>query len=174
METALSLGSVLSEFNEPLLVKSCNRGEGLRSWAFLSTFSDLGTPGEFAATHESVFGTIVQRTLYRPLDARLHYGHPDFIDKLTLLGQGGVSKAVKGLHLSEDVYAGLDLKLRGGRVKHREYFKVGKGRDMGFNRMSFYSKIKPRERPTGHNAASFQAWTPRLASRWSLHIRVSK
>ena len=45
--------------------------------------------------------------LYRPLDARLHYGHPDFIDKLTLLGQGGVSKAVKGLHLSEDVYAGL-------------------------------------------------------------------
>lgn len=54
----------------------------------------------------------------------MHYGHPDFIDKLTLMGQGGVSKAVKGLHLSEDVYAGLDLKLNGGRVKHREYFKV--------------------------------------------------
>jgi hypothetical protein len=169
METALSLGSVLSEFNEPLLVKAAiGRRPAILGFSE-HIFSDLGTPGEFAATHESVFGTIVQRTLYRPLDARLHYGHPDFIDKLTLLGQGGVSKAVKGLHLSEDVYAGLDLKLRGGRVKHREYFKVGKGRDMGFNSvMSFYSKIS---QGNGQQVTTRQIF--RLGRHVSLPVGVS-
>ena len=105
---------MLSEFNEPHLAKAAIGKRPAILGFSEHIFSDLGTPGEFAATHEQIFGSIVQRTLYRPLDARMHYGHPDFIDKLTMMQQGGVSKAVKGLHLSEDVYAGLDLKLRAG------------------------------------------------------------
>eukprot|EP00928_Gymnodinium_smaydae_P017162 TRINITY_DN16559_c0_g1_i1.p1 TRINITY_DN16559_c0_g1~~TRINITY_DN16559_c0_g1_i1.p1 ORF type:complete len:1557 (+),score=196.35 TRINITY_DN16559_c0_g1_i1:34-4671(+) len=105
-------------------------------------FSDMGLPGKLAADSEFAFGTVIQRTLDRPLGARLHYGHPDMLDKLQMLQQGGVSKGTKGLNLSEDVFAGIDLVLRGGWTLYREYFHVGKGRDMGFmSVMSFNSKV---------------------------------
>ena len=44
---------------------------------------------EFGASAEHVFGTLVQRTLSRPLWARYHYGHPDMMDKLAMVAQGG-------------------------------------------------------------------------------------
>jgi 1,3-beta-glucan synthase len=105
-------------------------------------FSNIGLPGRLAADNEFAFGTVTQRTMDWPLEARLHYGHPDMMDKLQMLQQGGVSKATRGLNLSEDVFAGIDLTLRGGWTKYREYFHVGKGRDMGFmSVMSFYAKV---------------------------------
>jgi len=64
------------------------------------------------------------------------------MDKLQMVQQGGVSKGTRGLNLSEDVFAGLDLVLRGGWTKYQEYFHVGKGRDMGFmSALAFYAKI---------------------------------
>ena len=41
--------------------------------------------------------------------------------------QGGVSKATKGLNLSEDVFTGMEAVLRGQTVVHREYYQVGSG-----------------------------------------------
>ena len=35
-------------------------------------------------------------------------------------------QATRGLNLSEDIFAGLDLSLRGGWTVYREYFHVGK------------------------------------------------
>ena len=65
MESALSINCVLSEFNEPHLLKA-QIGKRPAILGFSEhIFSGLGTPGEFAATHENVFGTMVQRTLYR-------------------------------------------------------------------------------------------------------------
>ena len=59
-----------------------------------------------------------------------------------MVSQGGVSKATKGLNLSEDVFAGMDLSLRGGNVRHREYLQVGKGREMTFGgHCKFVSKL---------------------------------
>jgi len=58
--------------------------------------------------------------------------------------QGGVSKATKTLNLSEDIFAGMDFVLRGAgrRIRHREYFHLAKGRDLGFNNvMLFNSKL---------------------------------
>ncbi|EEQ37578.1 hypothetical protein CLUG_01702 [Clavispora lusitaniae ATCC 42720] len=56
--------------------------------------------------------------------------------------RGGVSKAQKGLHLNEDIYAGMTAMLRGGRIKHCEYYQCGKGRDMGFGSIcNFTTKI---------------------------------
>eukprot|EP00439_Symbiodinium_sp_Y106_P025812 s174_g3.t1 len=105
-------------------------------------FSAVGLLGRIAADSEFTFGTMIQRTLDWPLNARLHYGHPDLMDKLQVVQQGGVSKGTKGLNLSEDVFAGLDLSLRGGWTVYREYFHVGKGRDMGFmSVLSFYAKV---------------------------------
>lgn len=40
--------------------------------------------------------------------------------------RGGVSKAQKGLHLNEDIYAGMTAFGRGGRIKHSEYYQVGR------------------------------------------------
>ena len=49
-----------------------------------------------------------------------------------MLTRGGVSKAQKGLHLNEDIYAGMNAMMRGGKIKHCEYYQCGKGRDLGF------------------------------------------
>ena len=58
-------------------------------------FSGIGLLGDLAASSELCFGTLVQRTMADPLWCRYHYGHPDMLDKLALLAQGGVSKATK-------------------------------------------------------------------------------
>jgi hypothetical protein len=44
---------------------------------------------------------------------RFHYGHPDVWDKLFTMTNGGVSKATKSLHVSEDVFGGYNVMLRG-------------------------------------------------------------
>ncbi|PAV18295.1 1,3-beta-glucan synthase [Pyrrhoderma noxium] len=46
--------------------------------------------------------------------------------------RGGISKAQKGLHLNEDIFAGMNAFGRGGKIKHMEYYQCGKGRDLGF------------------------------------------
>ncbi|CAE7411692.1 FKS1 [Symbiodinium natans] len=105
--------------------------------------SDIGSVGDFAAGSEVAFGTILQRT-YAVLGARMHYGHPDIMNKQFMIQQGGVSKATKTINLSEDIFAGMDFTLRGqGRsIKHCEYFHVAKGRDLGFNTvLGFFSKL---------------------------------
>ncbi|CAJ1354947.1 unnamed protein product [Effrenium voratum] len=74
----------------------------------------------------------------------MHYGHPDIMNKEYMMQQGGVSKATKTLNLSEDIFAGMDFVLRGGgrTIKHREYFHLAKGRDLGFNTvLAFFSKL---------------------------------
>ncbi|KAJ7846048.1 1,3-beta-glucan synthase [Mycena olivaceomarginata] len=69
-------------------------------------------------------------------------GHPDFLNALYMNTRGGVSKAQKGLHLNEDIYAGMNAFGRGGRIKHTEYFQCGKGRDLGFGTiLNFQTKI---------------------------------
>ncbi|CAE8594116.1 unnamed protein product [Polarella glacialis] len=105
--------------------------------------SDIGTVGELAAGSEVAFGTLLQRS-YAVLGARMHYGHPDMMNKQYMMQQGGVSKATKTLNLSEDIFAGMDFTLRGNErtIRHCEYFHVGKGRDLGFNSvLGFFSKL---------------------------------
>ena len=48
--------------------------------------SDIGSVGDFAAGSEVAFGTILQRT-YSVLGARMHYGHPDIMNKQPLGGE---------------------------------------------------------------------------------------
>lgn len=105
--------------------------------------SDFGSVGDFAAGSELAFGTVLQRS-HAALGARMHYGHPDIMNKQYMMQQGGVSKATKTLNLSEDIFAGMDFMLRGDgrKIRHCEYFYLTKGRDLGFNAvMSFFSKI---------------------------------
>lgn len=111
---------------------------GAREYIFSE---NIGLLGDVAAGKEATFGTQNQRLLAQ-LGGRLHYGHPDFLNTIFMSTRGGVSKATKGLHLNEDIYAGIQAQVRGGRIKHAEYSQCGKGRDLGFTSvLSFVTKI---------------------------------
>ncbi|KAJ2438349.1 1,3-beta-D-glucan synthase, partial [Coemansia sp. RSA 2440] len=111
---------------------------GAREYIFSE---NVGILGDVAAGKEATFGTLTQRIMAE-IGARLHYGHPDFVNFIYMTTRGGISKAQKGLHLNEDIYAGMNSFTRGGRIKHTEYFQCGKGRDLGFcSTLNFITKI---------------------------------
>ncbi|KAI8576132.1 hypothetical protein K450DRAFT_295631 [Umbelopsis ramanniana AG] len=104
---------------------------GAREYIFSE---NIGVLGDVAAGKEQTFGTLTQRIMAK-IGGKLHYGHPDFLNAVFMTTRGGVSKAQKGLHLNEDIYAG-------GRIKHTEYYQCGKGRDLGFGSiLNFTTKI---------------------------------
>ena len=111
---------------------------GAREYIFSE---NIGILGDVAAGKEQTFGTLAARGLAQ-IGGKFHYGHPDFLNALFMCPRGGVSKAQKGLHLNEDIYAGMMAFGRGGRIKHCEYYQAGKGRDLGFGTiLNFITKL---------------------------------
>ncbi|RMD40882.1 hypothetical protein DV735_g4220, partial [Chaetothyriales sp. CBS 134920] len=151
LEECLKIRSVLAEFEEmttdnvspytPGLPPSKTAPVailGAREYIFSE---NIGVLGDVAAGKEQTFGTLFARTLAQ-IGGKLHYGHPDFLNGIFMTTRGGVSKAQKGLHLNEDIYAGMTALCRGGRIKHCEYYQCGKGRDLGFGSiLNFTTKI---------------------------------
>jgi 1,3-beta-glucan synthase len=151
LEECLKIRSVLAEFEEMVTdnVSPYTPGVenpqinpvailGAREYIFSE---NIGILGDVAAGKEQTFGTLFARTLAQ-IGGKLHYGHPDFLNGIFMTTRGGVSKAQKGLHLNEDIYAGMTALLRGGRIKHCEYYQCGKGRDLGFGSiLNFTTKI---------------------------------
>ncbi|KAG7663184.1 GSL2 [[Candida] subhashii] len=151
LEECLKIRSVLAEFEEATFpidpyAKDLKNTEMAYPVAIIGTreyiFSEnIGILGDVAAGKEQTFGTLFARTLAH-IGGKLHYGHPDFLNGIFMTTRGGVSKAQKGLHLNEDIYAGMNVVLRGGRIKHCEYMQCGKGRDLGFGSiLNFTTKI---------------------------------
>ena len=151
LEECLKIRSVLAEFEEMTTDNVSPYTPGLPATgthpvAILGAreyiFSEnIGILGDVAAGKEQTFGTLFSRTLAQ-IGGKLHYGHPDFLNGIFMTTRGGVSKAQKGLHLNEDIYAGMNALLRGGRIKHCEYYQCGKGRDLGFGSiLNFTTKI---------------------------------
>ncbi|KZT68116.1 glycosyltransferase family 48 protein [Daedalea quercina L-15889] len=111
---------------------------GTREYIFSE---NIGVLGDIAAGKEQTFGTMTPRCLAW-IGGKLHYGHPDFLNATFMATRGGVSKAQKGLHLNEDIFAGMTALARGGRIKHAEYYQCGKGRDLGFGTiLNFQTKL---------------------------------
>ena len=137
-EEALKMRNCLQEFAKregPLPTTIL----GLREHIFTGSVSSLAN---YMALQEHSFVTLGQRVLTRPLRIRLHYGHPDVFDKLFFITRGGVSKASKGINLSEDIFAGYNNVVRGGSVGFKEYVQVGKGRDVGMSQIyQFEAKL---------------------------------
>jgi 1,3-beta-glucan synthase len=94
---------------------------GAREYIFSE---NIGILGDVAAGKEQTFGTLAARSMAF-IGGKLHYGHPDFLNAIFMTTRGGVSKAQKGLHLNEDIYAGMNAFGRGGKIKHTEYYQVG-------------------------------------------------
>jgi 1,3-beta-glucan synthase len=151
LEECLKIRSVLAEFEEMKTEDVSPYTPGVKTTATNPVailgareyiFSEnIGILGDVAAGKEQTFGTLFARTLSQ-IGGKLHYGHPDFLNGIFMTTRGGVSKAQKGLHLNEDIYAGMNALLRGGRIKHCEYYQCGKGRDLGFGSiLNFTTKI---------------------------------
>jgi len=152
LEECLKIRNILSEFEEYSVSSQSPYTQwghkefrkppvaivGAREYIFSE---NIGILGDLAAGKEQTFGTLSARSMAW-IGGKLHYGHPDFLNALYMTTRGGVSKAQKGLHLNEDIYAGMNAFGRGGRIKHSEYYQCGKGRDLGFGTiLNFQTKI---------------------------------
>ena len=152
LEECLKIKSVLCEFEEINIDTSReyvpgvfldNKKDpvaivGAREYIFSA---NTGVLGDVAAGKEQTFGTLFARTLAE-IGGKLHYGHPDFLNAIFMTTRGGIGKAQKSLHLNEDIYAGMTVTCRGGRIKHCDYYQCGKGRDLGFGTiLNFTTKI---------------------------------
>ncbi|KAK1432531.1 hypothetical protein QVD17_09428 [Tagetes erecta] len=116
LEEAFKMRNLLEEFHEDHGVRPPTI-LGVREHIFTGSVSSLAW---FMSNQETSFVTIGQRVLARPLKVRFHYGHPDVFDRIFHITRGGISKASKGINLSEDIFA------------------VGKGRDVGLNQISLF------------------------------------
>ncbi|KAJ0753610.1 putative 1,3-beta-glucan synthase [Helianthus annuus] len=134
LEEAFKMRNLLEEFNEDHGVRQPTI-LGVREHIFTGSVSSLAW---FMSNQETSFVTIGQRVLARPLRVRFHYGHPDVFDRIFHITRGGISKASKGINLSEDIFAGFNSTLRRGNITHHEYIQVGKGRDVGLNQISLF------------------------------------
>ncbi|QPG74586.1 hypothetical protein FOA43_001917 [Brettanomyces nanus] len=145
LEECLKIRSLLMEFEE-MTPSADSYGPVHDPVAIVGTreyiFSEnVGVLGDVAAGKEQTFGTLSARTLAF-VGGKLHYGHPDFLNTIFMTTRGGFSKSQKGLHLNEDIYAGINATLRSGKIKHCEYLQCGKGRDLGFGSiLNFTTKI---------------------------------
>ncbi|KAJ8489645.1 hypothetical protein ONZ45_g13510 [Pleurotus djamor] len=150
LEECLKIRNILAEFEEYSVSTQSPYAQwgpeernpvaivGAREYIFSE---NIGILGDLAAGKEQTFGTLSARS-NAWLGGKLHYGHPDFLNALYMNTRGGVSKAQKGLHLNEDIYAGMNAFGRGGRIKHTEYYQCGKGRDLGFGTiLNFQTKL---------------------------------
>ncbi|WCJ39410.1 callose synthase 5 [Euphorbia peplus] len=134
LEEAFKMRNLLQEFHEDHGVRPPTI-LGVREHIFTGSVSSLAW---FMSNQETSFVTIGQRVLARPLKIRFHYGHPDVFDRIFHITRGGMSKASRGINLSEDIFAGFNSTLRRGNVTHHEYIQVGKGRDVGLNQISLF------------------------------------
>ncbi|GAA5857352.1 hypothetical protein JCM8547_002235 [Rhodosporidiobolus lusitaniae] len=152
LEECLKIRNVLGEFEDfHVPTENPYTPEGARAFskdpvaivgAREYIFSEnIGILGDVAAGKEQTFGTLAARSMAY-LGGKLHYGHPDILNAIFMTTRGGLSKAQKGLHLSEDIYAGMLANERGGKIKHTEYYQCGKGRDLGFGTiLNFTTKV---------------------------------
>jgi callose synthase len=139
-EEALKIRNMLEEFKtSPSSGVPAPSIVGFREHIFTGSVSSLAN---YMALQETSFVTLGQRVLDRPLRIRQHYGHPDMFDKVFVMTKGGMSKASRGINLSEDIFAGYNATIRGNVVKFREYMQVGKGRDVGMQQIyKFEAKL---------------------------------
>ena len=54
----------------------------------------------------------------------MHYGHPDFLDGFWASNRGSLSKASPAINLSEDIFAGFNVTMRGEAIGHHHLFHI--------------------------------------------------
>ncbi|XP_010070013.2 callose synthase 12 [Eucalyptus grandis] len=131
-EEALKIRNLLEEFKTYYGIRKPTV-LGVREHIFTGSVSSLAW---FMSAQEMSLVTLGQRVLASPLKVRMNYSHSDVFDRFWFLSRGGISRASRIINISEDISAGFNCTLRGGKVTHHEYIQVGKGRDVGLNQIS--------------------------------------
>ncbi|CAK4075329.1 unnamed protein product [Aphanomyces euteiches] len=134
LEESLKMPNLLATVDRKEHAKNPLTIIGFREYVFTGAVSNLAS---FMQIQELSFVSLGQRMLAL-FHVRQHYGHPDIFDKLFAMTTGGTAKASKGVNLSEDIFAGFNTTLRGGRVSHEEFIQVGKGRDVGMQQLALF------------------------------------
>ncbi|RHY41068.1 hypothetical protein DYB38_002570 [Aphanomyces astaci] len=134
LEECLKMPNLLATVDRPEHAASPVTIIGFREYVFTGGVSNLAS---FMQIQELSFVSLGQRMLAYNY-VRQHYGHPDIFDKLFAMGTGGTAKASRGINLSEDIFAGFNTTMRGGRVSHEEFIQVGKGRDVGMQQLALF------------------------------------
>eukprot|EP00474_Spongospora_subterranea_P008611 CRZ09069.1 hypothetical protein [Spongospora subterranea] len=164
-EEALKMRNMLQEFDQG----TADRPITIVGFAEHIFTSRLSSIANYMALQEGVFVTLGQRVLANPLRIRMHYGHPDVFDKIFHLTRGGVSKASRGINLSEDIFAGYNTTLRGGSVVFKEFMEIGKGRDVGLQQLTtFEAKLSQ-----GAAEQSFSRDVARIADKFDFFRLMS-
>ncbi|OQS05274.1 callose synthase [Thraustotheca clavata] len=133
-EECLKMPNLLATVDRPEHKNSPLTIIGFREYVFTGGVSNLAS---FMQIQELSFVSLGQRMLAYNY-VRQHYGHPDIFDKMFAMSTGGTAKASRGINLSEDIFAGFNSTLRGGRVSHEEFIQVGKGRDVGMQQLALF------------------------------------
>ncbi|KAL3754723.1 hypothetical protein ACJRO7_001911 [Eucalyptus globulus] len=131
-EEALKMRNLLEEFKTYYGIRKPTV-LGVREHIFTGSVSSLAW---FMSAQETSLVTLGQRVLANPLKVRMNYSHSDVFDRFWFLSRGGISRTSRMINISEDISAGFNCTLRGGKVTHHEYIQVGKGRDVGLNQIS--------------------------------------
>ncbi|OQR84183.1 callose synthase, partial [Achlya hypogyna] len=134
LEECLKMPNLLATVDRKEHAKTPLTIIGFREYVFTGGVSNLAS---FMQIQELSFVSLGQRMLAL-FHVRQHYGHPDIFDKMFAMTTGGTAKASKGVNLSEDIFAGFNTTLRGGRVSHEEFIQVGKGRDVGMQQLALF------------------------------------
>ncbi|CAK4676036.1 hypothetical protein LEN26_003727 [Aphanomyces euteiches] len=134
LEECMKMPNLLATVDRPEHKLSPLTIIGFREYVFTGGVSNLAS---FMQIQELSFVSLGQRMLAYNY-VRQHYGHPDIFDKMFAMGTGGTAKASRGINLSEDIFAGFNSTLRGGRVSHEEFIQVGKGRDVGMQQLALF------------------------------------
>ncbi|OQS06289.1 callose synthase [Thraustotheca clavata] len=134
LEECLKMPNLLATVDRKAHEKNPLTIIGFREYVFTGGVSNLAS---FMQIQELSFVSLGQRMLAL-FHVRQHYGHPDIFDKMFAMTTGGTAKSSRGINLSEDIFAGFNTTLRGGRVSHEEFIQVGKGRDVGMQQLALF------------------------------------
>ena len=121
-----------------------------------------GLVGSIMADAEWTFATITQRVL-QLLKVRIHHARPFFMDGFWALGRGSVSKASPHINLSDDIFEGMNVKIRNEESIHTDILEWEKGMEVQFISSSGYF----------HKLASGSVGLIRSRDLWALSRRAS-
>jgi len=120
LEEALKLRNLLQEFTR-------DQKLGIIGFREPPMINAATTCSWVANWNQFTFCVFETRAFHLPLRVRLHYGHPDVIDRYFIQTMGGESKASTIICVSEDVYCGLNVIQRGFSISQVDYIEAVKG-----------------------------------------------
>ncbi|GJT10544.1 callose synthase 9 [Tanacetum coccineum] len=138
-EETLKMRNLLQEFHKNHGIRPATI-LGVREYIYTERASSVAS---FMSKNETSLVTIAQRVLANPLKVRMHYGHPDVFDRVFHITRGGISKASRGINISEDIYAGYSQNSKAYIILNKHTMKIEESLNVTFDETPSPSKTSP-------------------------------